>query len=185
LFVAVNFSDQNKDEIGEIIDELRGLSADAKWVTRKNLHLTLQFLGNTPEAQVPELITALEAAGQGIAPFAIDFAGFGVFPNPNRPRVLWLGLTGQVAVLAKLQSQVQTQLALIGLESEKRRFLPHLTLARIRTNSNLQLTLSRAAVLMPPNLVIASEQIKAFTLVASELTPRGPIYTTIARIILR
>ena len=182
LFVAVNFSEESKDQIGALIDELRLLPADAKWVTRKNLHLTLQFLGNTRSERVPSLVAALEAAGRGIGAFDLRFAEFGVFPNANRPRVLWLGLTGDVAVLSKLQGQVQDNLAQIGIEAEKRRFLPHLTLARLRTTEGLQPVLARAKTLMPKDKTIATELIDSFELVSSVLTPKGPIYTEMAKI---
>jgi 2'-5' RNA ligase len=113
---------------GASIDE-RALG-QPRWVRVEGLHLTLRFLGATPDPRQQELAAALEAAASGVSPFEISLAGGGAFPNPYRPRVLWIGIARGVDRLGALAGRLSLELQRLGWPPDDRPFAPHLTLAR-------------------------------------------------------
>ena len=96
-----------------------------------NLHVTLKFLGDTPDEQVPEICRAVESSVQGEAPFPVRVKGVGAFPNADRPSVLWAGLQ-EAEPLLRIASRVEAALGNLGFPAEARPFSPHVTLARFK-----------------------------------------------------
>lgn len=180
LFVAVNFPFEIKKAVGSFIQDLRKLSADLKWVEPENLHLTVQFLGNVSEEQVPDVTEALNRAAAGIAPFSLKLSGVGVFPSRERPRVFWAGAAGDTAPLLKLSRQVRRELKELGFDPGENAFSPHLTLARLRSPAGFSDVLDRAEK-AAENRVFGTAKIKTVDLMLSELGPGGPKYFTLAR----
>ncbi|GIT42074.1 MAG: hypothetical protein Ct9H300mP11_00100 [Chloroflexota bacterium] len=105
-----------------------------RWVRPEGIHLTLKFMGEIPIATVEKVLKSLPEAVLGSSPFPLAIKGFGVFPNPRRPRVLWAGLDGDLETLSKLQLVVETRLACLDCPKKQRTFSPHLTLGRVRRN---------------------------------------------------
>jgi 2'-5' RNA ligase len=103
---------------------------DVRWVRMDGLHLTLRFLGPTDPGRLPEAEAAVQAAVVGSAPFEVGLAGAGVFPNPTRPRVLWLGIGRGIDQLESLTIRLSGALAERGWPHDDRPVRPHLTLAR-------------------------------------------------------
>jgi RNA 2',3'-cyclic 3'-phosphodiesterase len=136
LFVALEPPDAVRRRIVRAAAELRRAAgraeADVRWVAPENLHLTLQFLGGVPEERVPVLAAALEAAAAGSRPLTLEVTGAGGFPNARRPRVVWLGMAGDVPALAAMVDDLGRRLAPLGFPPEARPFSPHLTLGRAR-----------------------------------------------------
>jgi 2'-5' RNA ligase len=136
LFVAVPVADDVRRSVGELMEAVAGAPikerapGQPRWVRADGLHLTLRFLGATPDERRPALATALVAAARGVVPFPIVLSGGGAFPNPSRPRVLWLGIGEGQAHLADLARRLDDQLAPLGWPREGRPFAAHLTLAR-------------------------------------------------------
>ncbi len=136
LFIAIPLAEQVKDAVGDLMRELAGGPVDVRgpgqprWVDVEGLHLTLRFLGPTPDDRVPDLASAIAAAARGVAPFRIELGGGGAFPSSARPRVMWLGLRAGEPELAALLARLQAELARLGWEPDDRPFQAHLTLAR-------------------------------------------------------
>ena len=184
LFVAIHFPEQVNKILGSMIQDLRKLPSDARWVEEDNIHLTVQFLGDVQEEQTPALIDALTRAALGVAPFKLALGGVGVFPSGERPRVLWAGVSGETAVLSRLQRQVQKELAELGYTPEKCRFSPHLTLARFRSSLGFPAVMERAQALEERLGQVGAVMIPSMELMRSELGPKGPKYFILARIAL-
>jgi len=184
LFVAINFSDDVRKKIGSIIRELQQLPSDIKWVDDSNLHLTVQFLGNVPEDQIPAIVNVLNHSVTGINNFRLDLGGVGVFQSVERPRVLWMGISGDTAILSRLQRQVQEGLRQLGFKPEKRRFSPHLTLARVRSPFGFPNILGKAEMLVGKNEKFVSANINSIELMLSELSSKGSNYFVLSRISL-
>ena len=104
-----------------------------RWNPPDQIHLTLKFLGNIPESQAGDLAAALRGACQGMAPFPLRAEGVGAFPNLRNPRIIWVGLPGEVERLLSLQKQIDSAAQPWNKEAEDRPFRPHLTLARIKS----------------------------------------------------
>jgi 2'-5' RNA ligase len=181
LFVAVNFPAKIKNEIGSLIDDLKGIPADLKWVEAHNLHLTLQFLGNVSEAQITAVAEALKKSAEGVGPFTLKVSGVGAFPAREKPRVFWAGITGETGILLNLSRQVQREMKVLGFAPGKNRFSPHLTLARLRSSAGFPELIERAEKLAEKK-DFGSAKIKTIELMLSELSPKGPKYFALASV---
>lgn len=181
-FVAVKVSD---DVARALIDlqsnlkkQLSGVSI--RWCSRNQLHITLVFLGNVSVDRVADLVGAVERACEGTGPMKFGAAGVGAFPSKDRPRVIWVGVDGDVAALCELQKRVASATHGFGDSNEDREFRPHLTLGRLsRRSAAEELTAARALRSVPP-ATSGEWRAESVFLVKSELRPDGPIYTDLA-----
>ena len=133
LFVAVPLSEPARAAVADVVDRIRAGEPEGRgvrWVRLDGLHITLRFLGPTPEPRIPDLAAAVARAAEGVTPFGIRIAGADAFPPVGRPRTLWLDLDQGVDELAALAGRVDDALAAAGWERERRPFRAHLTLAR-------------------------------------------------------
>lgn len=152
LFFAVPVSDDARARVGELIEEVQGSvgdgSARIRWVRLDGLHLTLRFLGPTPEDRRALLEAAADAIGRASAPFEVRLAGGGAFPSLARPRSLWIGVDEGADRLASLADELTAAAGECGLVLDTRPFAPHLTVARtdgVRLAPTAALTLAAAA----------------------------------------
>ena len=137
LFVAVPLDEPAFRAVTGIVERIRADRAqvapnerDVRWVRMDGLHLTLRFLGPTPEAGVQAIADAVKRAADGHHAFEIGIDGGGAFPNPHRPRTLWLGVTHGTRELAALASAIDRELGTAGWPASERPFRAHLTVAR-------------------------------------------------------
>lgn len=130
LFIAVPLPNSIQNAIGEWMDEHRKQLQFRKWVHPADLHITLQFLGDTLMQNVPQLHAELRKAAEGFGTFQLEVRGLGTFGRPAVPSVLWTGVSGQTGRLSDLQEQVERAAARLGFKPEERAYKPHITLAR-------------------------------------------------------
>lgn len=136
LFIAVPLPDEVRDAVGALMELVAGgpvderLPGGLRWVRVEGLHLTLRFLGATPDVRLQEVSRAVASAARGIPPFGVSLQGGGAFPNPSHPRVLWLGIVEGAIELAALAGRIDGEVQRLGWPAEERPFRPHLTLAR-------------------------------------------------------
>jgi 2'-5' RNA ligase len=143
----------------------------------ENLHLTLAFLGETPEGRLPDVGTAAEEAARSIAPFTLAFDRAGQFPERGRPRVVWLAVDAGLADVQRLGENLHRQLRSAGLDFEDRPLAPHLTVARVEEDASGAEARTITAALRSldvPRLVI---EVREIVLMQSTLTPQGPRYS--------
>lgn len=152
-----------------------------RWVQPQALHLTLRFLGETPDDRTPAAVAAIRRAAANSPPLELALHGAGVFGG-RRPRVLWLGLAGDLDGLQTLAARLNLKLEREGWPAEPRPLRPHITLARARrTASAAQLAAGRtlAAGVETPGEPFA---VTAAQLIQSRLRPTGAEYSTLASI---
>jgi 2'-5' RNA ligase len=134
LFVGVPIAAAARDEIVALVETVREAAdpsvRDVRWVRLDGLHLTLRFLGETPEDVVDGVIAAVDEAARGRSPFPVVVTGAGAFPSMARPRTLWLGVADGSDELAELAARLDDRLAAAGWPRSERPFRAHLTLAR-------------------------------------------------------
>ncbi|WP_219838277.1 RNA 2',3'-cyclic phosphodiesterase [Paenibacillus sp. R14(2021)] len=132
LFIAVPLPDALKQTVAAWTAGLRPSFPFRKWTHEADLHVTLQFLGDTAPGRIPELIAALTAAAEsgGVQPFKLSLQGTGTFGRPQQPRVFWTDLGGETTQLHRLQRLVAQATAPLGFAAEARPYSPHLTIAR-------------------------------------------------------
>lgn len=174
LFIAIHLPDTVMDYLTGVIENLKPLDPNIKWVHPANLHLTLKFLGETPDDKLEEIRQHLSLIHQ--QDIKLSFKGLGCFPNIVNPKVLWIGLSGDIPALVKLSRDVDKKMAKCGFKKEKRPFAPHITLARIKNNISEEL---KREILNQTKIEYDDFICKRFSLIESQLTPKGSIYTDI------
>jgi RNA 2',3'-cyclic 3'-phosphodiesterase len=132
LFLAVAVPAGALEACQRLIDTVRttSLGRDARWVRTENLHLTVRFLGDTPPDVVPDVALATLEAAASAAPFRIELAGAGAFPDGRHPRTIWLGVEEGNDGLIRLNDALEGPLDRLGWAPDPRARRPHLTVAR-------------------------------------------------------
>ncbi|MEQ1904305.1 MAG: RNA 2',3'-cyclic phosphodiesterase, partial [Pirellulaceae bacterium] len=129
-FIAVGIAPVICSAAHKQIRELQKSTTGYRWVDTKNMHLTLKFLGNVLDREIPDVCRTIERAMKGQSIFDIGFRGIGAFPSVDRPRVLWMGIEDYEGRFAELSRKLDAALAEMGFQPEKRDFKAHLTLGR-------------------------------------------------------
>jgi 2'-5' RNA ligase len=181
LFVAMDIPEGVRSAIAAIVATLRPACPKARWVRIDGLHVTLKFIGDTPDAKVPEIKAAL-AVVPPRPPVALNFRGLGFFPNARRPCVFWAGVEAGPE-LAALAAEVVAALHPLGIAHEERAFAPHLTLARFDPPSGLDAL--RAAIEKSGAPEFGGVTADEFHLYQSELKRGGAEYTRLGTFSLR
>ena len=178
-FIAIELPQNVKNGLAQLRSELeRAEHPFVKWVNPESIHLTLKFLGNVPFKQVAEITKAIETASKGIPPFHLEISGLGEFPNLKQPRVLWVGIKGEIDKLVSWQQNIDLALASLGFAKEERPFVPHLTLARIRQGASPKERKSFGELVMSTSFEISYPfDVEAVSLMRSQLTLAGAIYS--------
>ena len=142
LFVALLLEPELRESLAHLQNELRRLdtSGCVRWIDPHAIHLTLKFLGEAPEADREIITTALAAAVRECPAPVLGLGRPGVFPGPNRPRVLWVGVRETGTAVQSLAATVDAAMTALGWERERRVFQPHLTVGRVRDTASPQAT---------------------------------------------
>jgi len=150
-----------------------------RWTKPDQLHLTLKFLGNVRGDGVNDLKSALTRACAGRAAFQLTMEGLGCFPNARIPRVVWLGINGELEPLRKLQMEIDLQTQGFGDHAEERAFQPHLTIGRVNVQGKdagrVGEAVERAAASRPGAWLVQEVE-----LIQSKLAREGASYSTLA-----
>lgn len=123
-FIALELPSELQKALAGLQGTLRSRTDCMRWVKPENIHLTLKFLGPTEEGLVDPISTILANLCKGVAPFRTQIAGLGAFPNARNPKVIWVGMPGELKELSAFQQQLEDALAHIGFAKEKRSFSP-------------------------------------------------------------
>lgn len=185
-FLAIELSDDVKSILRELTERLDRAGIDGlKPVRPENIHLTVKFFGDVSANRVDSIVGALTLAARAIQPFILRLGSVGAYPNSRNPRVLWVGLDGDVVSLREAHRYIEAALEDINIKPDSRKFSPHLTVARLRDRASPS-ERRRAAEL----LLNAAYQtghpvtVERLSLMRSILRPEGPQYTTLADITL-
>lgn len=165
-------------ELDSIAQQFRALEARVSWVRPGNFHITLKFLGEV----APAALDALKILGAQVAAsaqkFELLFDTVGAFPNLQRPRVLWIGTSQIPQAILSLHEHLESDLIKMGFEAEPH-FTPHVTVGRVKDERP-----TRAGQLAQIFSQIGSFTCRAhvthLTLMESQLSPSGAIYTPVA-----
>lgn len=184
-FIAIELDEALRIAITRVQDKFKRQvpPGSVRWVAADGIHLTLKFLGDTPEGRVPEVEVALRRASAGIEPFEFSVEGRGCFPNVHRPRVIWVAVRDKRQALAPLQAAIEVQVAPLGWPTEARAFSPHLTLGRIARSATPS---EQAAVgeIVEHSQVgeIGAQHVSGVSLIKSDLRPGGAVYAALRHV---
>jgi len=168
LFLGLNIPPTQKKVLSRAQSVFEPL-IQAKLVEENNFHITLKFLGYVEENDISKIKEIL--SNTDFEKFFCELNGFGVFPKPSYPRVLWVGVKQGFDKITKLHYIIDEKLNTLGFPYDER-FHPHVTLARIKKVLNKQVFMKE----MNKQFLLEPFEINEFTLFESKLSPKGPKY---------
>lgn len=182
LFVAFELPEAVLEALGQLQAQLqRQRASGLRWVRPEGIHLTLKFLGEVPQEQVPAIADALVAAVSSLPTVTLRLGSLGTFGDRRGPRVVWIGVNGETARLLTVQAAVERSLTPLGFRPENRPFSPHLTLARVQDNipesDRRRIAAIISAATVPPAPPMTFSEV---SLMQSILGSGGAVYTRLA-----
>lgn len=176
LFIAIETPSEIRPQLSAIRDRLKETKVDVKWESDEKLHATLKFLGSTDEKLLPEIVLYTEDVCRAFPPLQVRYAGTGCFPNNRSPRIIWAGMEDLKGNLDTLQTAIEEAMVRLGFKKEERKFHPHVTLGRVKGQTNMRtlLRLMETVTLQSQPVIIPD-----IAIVKSELRPTGSVYTTL------
>lgn len=179
-FVAVESSPQVRQAALRLVQTLGASPAAVKWVEPHHMHLTLKFLGDVDQRDVPGVCQAVQGAAAAIAPFELEIRGAGAFPNLGRPGTVWIGAGEGSPQIDALAKAVERALKKLGYPPEGRKFHAHLTLGRVRRGGPGLRELGDL-IAAHAGFEAGRMRVEQVTVFSSQLTPEGPIYQALGR----
>ena len=177
-FVAVEIPEPIQALLKPVQTHLQSqIHKGTSWTKPGNFHLTLKFLGDIHPEASNDVSEALQRVAERHPPFSIAFGGIGAFPNLARPRVIWLGIKQGASSVSRLAKAVNLELTNLGFSTDNR-FHPHLTLARLRTATNLEPL--KNILRKYDTIVGGSMRVNEIALMQSQLHRNGAIYTPLS-----
>lgn len=181
-FVAIELTQETREKLVIIQEQIKQSQAKVRWVNPNGIHLTLKFLGNIHPAQADEIAETAAREVENEPPLTLRPSGLGAFPSLNNPRVIWVGIQGEVERLRNIQTCLESTLERLGFGREQRPFRPHLTLGRLKDRRRKQRLVHAIDTLQLPEF--NSFDVTEIILYKSELRPTGAIYTKLHRMSL-
>ena len=133
LFIAVDVTEEVRTAVAAKAARLREANCDVGWVKPENFHLTLKFLGETPDGKLDDIKAALDLVALSRAAFELELRGMGCFPERGAPRVVWVGAGAGRDALKTVARDVEGAMEDLGVPREQREFAAHLTIGRVRS----------------------------------------------------
>ena len=150
------------------------------WCKPDQIHLTLKFVGDTPDQDIPKIIEACQKVAQRHQPFAMDFNRTGFFGSNHSPRVLWLGMKDEPKALYELEEDVLNAFDSLGYLRDRQNFVPHLTVCRIK--QLVDKPFFQQICLGIEQKTYLHADVKEIVYLQSFLQPTGAFYKTLRRI---
>lgn len=182
-FIAFEVGNDVRARVADLTKRLKKSSADVRWVDPAQMHITLKFLGDVPNVEVPDVCRVVSEVADEFEPFELEFAGAGAFPNVSNPKTLWIGIApGEgfdrlAAMNDRLESRLHDEL---GFARERRKFTPHLTIGRVNNTTESQAELT-TILTENASFDAALTEVDELLVFASYLERNGPLYTVMGR----
>lgn len=179
LFFAVDLPEATMASAERLMETFAIPPGTVRWARPGNMHITIKFLGETEEEKIPAIREAASSALSSFAPARLTIEGMGIFPNHDKPRVVWFGVGGDTAALSVMEAELSKSLEGLGFLPDQRPFTAHLTIGRVKSD------LARGPLI---RLVRAHQKefigdapLNEIVLYESSLNPAGAIYTVVER----
>lgn len=187
-FIAVDISHEARQVLSETVERLREQDiSGVRWVRSEGIHLTVKFLGDIEDSTVDKVLSAMERGIGETMLFNLALSELGAFPSLASPRVIWVGLSGEIDLLNRLHADIDREVSTIeGFSRESRAFAPHLTLGRMRDHvSGEQRRKAGKAIADVPLGVEVGWEVSQVNLIQSTLTPSGAVYRMLGSCLLK
>lgn len=138
FFIALEIPENSKQELEDVQFKIAQIIPDLRLTNPEKFHLTIAFIGEQPEYLKEALTTLITEAVSNVSSFTVSPGIIDGFPDIHRPNVLWVGVNGQIDNLLVIRERIKDGLENLGLTTDERRFIPHITLGK--TNSKIKLS---------------------------------------------
>jgi 2'-5' RNA ligase len=178
-FIAVDPGKPIRDRLLTLQETLARTGTEVKWVEADNLHVTLLFLGEVDDREVHKVCRLVADGVQEQPGFPMTVETVGCFPSPRRPRVVWAGVGDGAQPLCAMHDALEEPLTELGYRREERRYTPHITLGRVKSDRPTE----KLATALAKNAGWKGGEtaVREILVMSSELTAQGPIYTVLSR----
>ena len=178
LFVAITLDDDIRSALSRVQAGLGRECNGVRWIPAEQLHVTVKFLGEVPDANVTSVAEAMTRGAARATPFSMDLGGCGCFPPRGGVRIVWAGIHEESGALLRCADVVEQELVQIGFQKERRPFSGHITIGRVREDrSHGRIRSAAEAFQFDP----VSQSVSTVTLMSSVLSPQGPTYTPVGK----
>ena len=134
LFIGIPLTDEVRERNVSTIRKLDDVLEGVRWVLPENLHVTLKFLGDCESSMLGGLKNAIEQASAYL-PLELTIGGVGGFPSQGSARIIWVGAAEKTGALQSVFETVERGVKKCGIDKERRRYRPHVTIGRARRSS--------------------------------------------------
>ncbi len=172
IFLALPLAEKFLNEIAAHLAAAKDQWTGVKWVEPEQVHVTLHFFGEVEAADIQTIESVITPLAAKCPALELRLQGIGFFPNPHKPRVVWLGVAGKTVPLLRLQSDVESALRSRGFPSEERLFQPHATIGRVKDSSAFR----NQSCNVLETRESSPKLMERIVMYQSRLTPQGPHY---------
>ena len=173
-FISIPIPNEVRTKKNMLYSTLENSPSKINWVKNEQLHLTIKFLGHTPESLFNEIKDGLCNIVSSITPFDLIIDKTGCFPVPERPRVLWLGIDGNIKTLTNLFVKIENKMDQLGFSRDEQDYFPHVTLARVKYPQKYTPDVS---IFLNSTYDPIDFKVDRVQFLSSELLPTGTVYT--------
>lgn len=177
-FLAFELPLEMKKIISHVSQEMKRSLRNVRWIRTENIHITVVFMGNVLADDIELLGRSVQDVCRQYSTLNIALTGAGFFGSQRNPRVLWVGLKGDIERMSLFRDDLQTALRPHGINEEKRRFSPHLTLGRFRRKGGEEMQLDEV-LSQYEDLKGPVCPLNELVLFRSDLSPKGALYTRV------
>lgn len=180
MFVSIELPEKIQANIHSLIERMKNHLTPVKWVEKKNLHVTLKFLGWVKDDKIQSVAEGVRKSVKGVKPFDIRFKGMGVFPNRKWPKVIWAGIGEGSSAAAALAERLEREAGKEEKTEEEREFTPHLTIGMVKEEIDVDALVK--CVDGNKDSDFGGFRVDHVSLMKSTLTRSGPIYEELEQI---
>ncbi len=183
-FVAIKVPDDRAEKLQRLQTLIAPTLTGARWVEPDKFHVTLAFLGDVPDEDLNPICIAVAEAVKDFRPIDLAILGLGVFPDQERPRVVWAGLEGEIEAMGAIQKAIVAAVTNAGYPPDDDRFHPHITLGRLKPKRD-ETTDCGPLLRHHERWRGGSFHVSEVVTFASQFTAEGPAYVALGRAPLR
>ena len=181
LFIAIDIPEFIKDNIYNFTVALLKEERQIKVVSAPNIHITLKFLGNINTGKINKIEKAIKETADTFRRFKYEINGkINAFPSPNNARVVFLEIGNGGRQISEIYNELENNLSMVKIRKEKRKFFPHITIARIKNKKNIEQLVNNYEMDSVDWLDCLE-----ITLFESRLKPKGAEYTILNKFSLK
>lgn len=176
LFVAWLLDDSIVAALSRVQKKLANSCDGVRWVNPQQLHLSVKFLGDVPDSDVTQVTEAVVRGAAKCKPFTTSICGCGCFPPHGPVRIVWIGAEESTGTMLQSAKEIIDALEEVGFEPERREWLPHITIGRVRDDRSHGCI--RSAI-EEHSFETLDQSVQSVSVMSSVLSAQGPTYTAL------